>query len=263
METTQKKSTKIVGIKNAGLVIICCFIIAVCIYHFILGNPTNFMNNDPNNHPLPGNFMGTIYKGGVIVPVIQTLLLTVLALSIERYFALRSAFGRGSLVKFVSNIKDALSAGDLRKAQEVCDKQRGSVANVVTSTLRKYEEMENDSSLSKDQKLLAIQKELEEATALNLPIIGTITTLGTLMGLLGTVIGMIRSFAALAAGGSADSMALSQGISEALINTAFGILTGALAVISYNYYTNKIDKLTYSLDEVGFSIVQTFAATHK
>ena len=263
METTQKKSTKIVGIKNAGLVIICCFIIAVCIYHFILGNPTNFMNNDPNNHPLPGNFMGTIYKGGVIVPVIQTLLLTVLALSIERYFALRSAFGRGSLVKFVSNIKEALSVGDLRKAQEICDKQRGSVANVVTSTLRKYEEMENESSLSKDQKLLAIQKELEEATALelpmmeqNLPIIGTITTLGTLMGLLGTVIGMIRSFAALAAGGSADSMALSQGISEALINTAFGILTGALAVISYNYYTNK-------LDEVGFSIVQTFAATHK
>ena len=50
---------------------------------------------------------------------------------------------------------------------------------------------------------------------------------------------------------------------ETLINTAFGILTGALAVIAYNYYTNKIDKLTYSLDEVGFSIVQTFAATHK
>ena len=113
--------------------------------------------------------MGTIYKGGVIVPVIQTLLLTVLALSIERYFALRSAFGRGSLVKFVSNIKEALSVGDLRKAQEICDKQRGSVANVVTSTLRKYEEMENESSLSKDQKLLAIQKELEEATALELP----------------------------------------------------------------------------------------------
>ena len=140
----------------------------------------------------------------------------------------------------------------------------------LTRTLKKYAEMENDTELSKDQKLLAIQKELEEATALelpmmeqNLPIIGTITTLGTLMGLLGTVIGMIRSFAALAAGGSADSMALSQGISEALINTAFGILTGALAVISYNYYTNKIDKLTYSLDEVGFSIVQTFAATHK
>jgi len=267
METTKK--TQVVGIKNAGIVIICCFIIAVCIYHFLLGNPSNFMNNDPNNHPLPGNFLGTIYKGGIIVPIIQTLLLTVLALSIERYFALRSAFGKGSLSKFVANIKDALAAGDMKKAQEICDKQRGSVANVVTSTLRKYEEMEKNTSLPKEQKLLAIQKELEEATALempmmqqNLPIIATITTLGTLMGLLGTVIGMIRSFAALSAGGGADSMALSQGISEALINTAFGILTGALAVISYNYYTNKIDKLTYGLDEVGFSIVQTFAATH-
>ena len=152
----------------------------------------------------------------------------------------------------------------MKKAQELCDKQGGSVANVVTSTLRKYADVENDATLSKDQKVL------EEATALempmmqqNLPIIATITTLGTLMGLLGTVIGMIRSFAALSAGGGADSMALSQGISEALINTAFGILTGALAVISYNYYTNKIDKLTYSLDEVGFSIVQTFAASHK
>lgn len=271
MEAIQNKTTnKIVGIKNAGWVIICCFIIAICIYNFLLGNPANFMNNDPNNHPLPGNFLGTIYKGGIVVPIIQTLLLTVIALSIERYFAIRSAFGKGSLVKFVVNIKSALATGDMKKAQELCDKQGGSVANVVTSTLKKYAEVENDETLSKDQKVLAIQKELEEATALelpmmeqNLPIIGTITTLGTLMGLLGTVIGMIRSFAALSAGGGTDSMALSQGISEALINTAFGILTGALAVIAYNYYTNKIDKLTYSLDEVGFSIVQTFAASHK
>ena len=102
METTKK--SQIVGIKNAGIVIICCFIVAVCIFQFLLGNPSNFMNNDPNNHPL--NMLGTIYKGGVIVPVIQTLLLTVLALSIERFFALRSAFGKGSLAKFVANIKD-------------------------------------------------------------------------------------------------------------------------------------------------------------
>ncbi|WP_077153028.1 MotA/TolQ/ExbB proton channel family protein [Bacteroides bouchesdurhonensis] len=265
MKTTEK--SHVVGIKNAGIVIICCFIIALCIFYFLLGNGANFMNNDPDNHPL--NILGTIYKGGVIVPVIQTLLLTVIALSVERYIALRSAYGKGSLAKFVANIKEALAAGDVKKAQAICDQQSGSVANVVTSTLRKYEEMEKNTELSKEQKLLAIQKELEEATALempmmqqNLPVIATITTLGTLMGLLGTVIGMIRSFTALAVGGGTDSLALSQGISEALVNTAFGILTGALAVISYNYYTNKIDKLTYGLDEVGFSIVQTFAATH-
>ena len=248
METTnKKKSSGFKGIKSAWIVIVCCFILAVCIYQFVLGNPANFMNNDPNNHPLPGNFLGTIYKGGVIVPVIQTLLLTVIALAIERFFAIRAAYGRGSLAKFVANIKVALANNDMATAQSLCDKQRGCVANVVGATLQKYAEMEKNTVLSKDQKQLAIQKELEEATALelpmmqeNLPIIGTITTLGTLMGLLG----------------------LSQGISEALINTAFGILTGALAVIAYNYYTNKIDKLTFALDEVGFSIVQTFAATH-
>lgn len=267
-KTTKKNS--IVMINNAGWVIVCCFILAVCLYQFVLGNPSNFMNNDPENHPLPGNFLGTIYKGGIIVPIIQTLLFTVIALSVERYFAIKSAFGNGSLVKFVANIKEVLAKDDFAKAKEVCDKQGGSVANVVLSTLQKYSEVEGDVSMSKEQKIVAIQKELDESTALempmmqqNLPIIGTITTLGTLFGLLGTVIGMIRSFAALSSGGGTDSMALSQGISEALINTAFGILTGALAVIFYNYYTNKIDKLTYSLDEVGFSIVQTFAASHK
>ena len=91
METTKKKSTKIWGIKNAGIVIICCFIVAVCIFRFFLGDGSNFVNNDPNNHPV--NLLGTVYKGGVIVPVIHTLLLTVIALSVERYFALRSAYG--------------------------------------------------------------------------------------------------------------------------------------------------------------------------
>ena len=96
----------------------------------------------------------------------------------------------------------------------------------------------------------------------NLPIVATLTALGTLVGLLGTVIGMIKSFQALSASGAPDSTELSTGISEALINTAFGIATGAFAVISYNFYTNKIDNLTYAIDEIGFSIVQSFAATH-
>ena len=130
---------KVVGIQGAGWVIIGCFVIALCIYYFLLGNPANFVNNDPNNHPLPGNFLGTIYKGGIVVPIIQTLLLTVIALSIERYFAIRSAFGKGNLVKFVSDIKAALSDGDMVRAQELCEKKGGSVANVVTATLKKYQ----------------------------------------------------------------------------------------------------------------------------
>lgn len=266
--TTKFKSFK--GIESAALVILGCLIVALLIFNFVFGNPSNFMNGDPNNHPLPGNLLGTIYKGGIIVPIIQTLLLTVIVLSVERAFAISKAKGKGNLTKFVQNIKEALRNNDIAGAEELCVKHKGSVASVVYAALKKYKEMEGNDSLSKEQKLASIQKEVEEATALELPtleqnlaIVATITTLGTLMGLLGTVIGMIKSFAALANAGSPDSIALSTGISEALINTAFGIATGALAVISYNYFTSKIDKITYCIDEVGFTIVQTYAATHK
>ena len=201
--------------------------------------------------------------------IIQGLLLTVLALSVERWLALNTAFGKGSLSKFVANIKAALNANDFAKAQDLCNKQKGSVANVVSASLNAYKEMENSKGLKLSQKVSKIQQAHEEATQLemptlqmNLPIIASIVTLGTLTGLLGTVIGMIRSFAALAAGGGGDSLALSEGISEALVNTASGIATSWFAVVSYNTFTNKIDKLTYALDEVGYSIAQTFEANH-
>lgn len=274
----KKQSQGFTGIKSGFTVIILCCIIAVCIYLFVFGSASNFKGDigaafvcmsDAEAFE-PAGLIGTVYMGGFVVPIIWTLLFSVIAFSIERYFAIRNAYGRSSLTKFVADIKAALQANDLVKAQAICDKQRGSVANVVGATLKKYKEMEGNAVLTKEQKILAIQKELEEATALempmmqeNLPIIGSIVTLGTLTGLFGTVLGMIKSFSAMSAGdGGTDSSALAVGISEALVNTASGILTGALAVISYNYYTNKIDRLTFSLDEVGFSIVQTFSATH-
>ena len=274
----KKQSQGFTGIKSGFTVIILCCIIAVCIYLFVFGSASNFKGDigaafvcmsDAEAFE-PAGLIGTVYMGGFVVPIIWTLLFSVIAFSIERYFAIRNAYGRSSLTKFVADIKAALQANDLVKAQAICDKQRGSVANVVGATLKKYKEMEGNTVLTKEQKILAIQKELEEATALempmmqeNLPIIGTIVTLGTLMGLFGTVLGMIKSFSAMGAGeGGADSSALSVGISEALVNTASGIATGALAVIAYNYYTNKIDRLTFSLDEVGFTIVETFSATH-
>ncbi len=257
-------------IQSSGVIIVFCFIIAVCIFKFVFGNPANFMDGDPANHPLPGNLLGTIHKGGIIVPVILTLLLTVLVISVERFFTIKRAKGKGDLTAFVKKIEATLTKGDINEAKKLCAKQGGTVANVVKSTLDKYEMMEKEEALTKDQKLSNIQQSVEETTALELPtleqnlvVVATITTLGTLMGLLGTVVGMIRSFASLATAGGTDSVALSTGISEALINTAFGIATGALAVISYNYFTSKIDKITFCIDEVGYTIVQTYASSHK
>ena len=271
MATTQKtaspkKSQGFQGVKAAFWIIVVCFILAVCFFKYFLGNSDHI---GPNGEVIDGNIWGTIYKGGIVVPVILTLLFTVIALSIERWLALRTAFGKGKLPQFVANIKAALNANDFAKAQELCDKQRGTVANVVGASLRAYKEMEGTHGMKKEQKIARIQQAHEEATQLemptlqmNMPIIATIVTLGTLTTLFGTVVGMIRSFAALAAGGGADSQALSLGISEALVNTASGILTSWVAVVAYNYYSNKIDKLTYALDEVGYSIAQTYEANH-
>lgn len=262
-----KKGQGFQGVKGAFWIIAVCFVLAVCFFKYFLGNADHI--NPANGEVIDGNMWGTIYKGGVVVPVILTLLFSVIALSIERGLALNTAFGKGKLPKFVANIKAALNANDFVKAQELCDKQRGSVANVVGASLRAYKEMEVVSGIKKAQKVAKIQQAHEEATQLemptltmNMPIIATIVTLGTLTALFGTVVGMIRSFAALAAGGGADSQALSLGISEALVNTASGILTSWVAVVAYNYYTNKIDKLTFALDEVGYSIAQTYEANH-
>ena len=264
----EEKISNIRGIRNAFLVIIACCVVAVCIFLFGLGAPGNFEGYDPAGHPL--NLAGTVYKGGFIVPILMTLLLTVIVLSIERWIAIKSASGKGNTTKFVADIKADLAAGKIDAAMNRCKTQKGSVASVVYSTLVKYKEVEANDTLSKEQKLTTLRNQVEEATALempglsqNLPIIATLTTLGTLVGLLGTVLGMIKSFQALASSGSPDSTELSTGISEALVNTAFGIATGACAVISYNFFTNKIDNLTYAIDEIGFSIVATYAATHK
>lgn len=266
------------GIKNAFLVIIACFIVAVCLFLFFFGNPSHFeLENAEGITSMafadvkanPADLIGTIYMGGVIVPVLQTLFLTVIVLSVERYIALKSAKGKGNITKFVKDVKACLATNDIAKAQQLCKAQKGSVAAVVSAALVRYEEMDKNTVLSKEQKVATLQKEVEEATAMempslqqNLPIVATLTTLGTLVGLLGTVIGMIKSFQALGASGAPDSSELSKGISEALVNTAFGIATGAFAVISYNFYTNKIDNMTYAIDEIGYSIVQSFAATH-
>jgi biopolymer transport protein ExbB len=136
--------------------------------------------------------------------------------------------------------------------------------------LHKYQEMEKSNEFNLEQKVTNIQKEIEEATSLelpslqqNLPILATVASVATLFALLGTVIGMIKAFAALATTGNPDPGALAAGISEALINTAIGIGTSAFAIMFYNYFTTQIDSLTYGIDEIGYSIAQTFAATKK
>jgi biopolymer transport protein ExbB len=252
----------------ATLAIPIAFVVAILIYMFILGDASHFKGGNPDGEP--ADYFGTVHKGGPIVPVLVTYLLMVFIFSIERFIVIGKASGTSSVDAFVKRIQGFLNAGNIDAASAECDKQKGSVANVIKAGLKKYKEMEVDATMDVDQKTLAIQKDIEEATALEMPmleqnltIIATLVSIGTLTGLLGTVRGMIAAFAALGTSGAASSSQLAAGISEALINTAIGILTSCLSIIMYNIFTSKIDKLTYAIDETGFSIVQTFAASHK
>lgn len=241
--------------------------IAFVFYFKVLGDPVHFVGGLHENGPAEGDYFGIVYMGGIIVPILISLLLIVITFSIERIFTLMKASGKGSTTTFIKKIRAYISANEIEKAIAECDRQKGSVANVVKAGLLKYKEMETAQYLDNEKKVLAIQKDIEETTQLEMPmlernlvIISTIASVATLVGLLGTVIGMINAFAALANAGAPDAVKLASGISEALINTALGIGTSALAIIGYNFFTSKIDGLTYGIDEAGFSIIQNFAS---
>jgi biopolymer transport protein ExbB len=252
----------------ATLTIPICICVAALIYFFILGDPSHYADGDvEKGQP---DFFGIIHRGGILVPLIMSYLLSVIVFSIERFVVIGKASGTSNVDAFVRKVQGFLNTGNIDAASAECDKQKGSVANVIKSGLKKYREMEVDTTMDVDQKSLAIQKDIEEATSLEMPmleqnltIIATFVSIGTLTGLLGTVFGMIRAFSALGSTGSSGSSALANSISEALVNTALGISTSAISIIMYNVFTSKIDVLTYAIDETGFSIVQTFAASHK
>ncbi len=251
----------------SALAIIICLVLGIIVYMVILGDPGNF---DADGHPKPGNLMGVMYKGGFIVPILLGALFTVICFFFERLITINKAAGKGQVDKFVSKIKQLVAAKDFDGAIAECDKQQGSLGNVVREGLTKYQFVQNDASMDKESKVAAISKALEEATALELPmlsknlsVISTCASIGTLVGLIGTVVGMINAFSALSAAGAPDTSKLATGISEALVNTLVGILTSALAIMAYNFFSTRVDGITYAMDEAGFSIIQEFQASGK
>ncbi|HRH48936.1 MAG TPA: MotA/TolQ/ExbB proton channel family protein [Panacibacter sp.] len=275
-----KSTTSVQPVKKSNsiswLAPLTCIILGYVLWRFVIGADSNFTKPDlaggfwPDHQGPKGN-LPRMYEGGIIVPILIGALLTVITFVIERLLTVTKATGSGSIAEFIRKVQYHLANKDVDKAMAECDKQKGSVGNVMKAGLRKYKEMITNTELSTEQKVLNIQKEVEEATALELPMLeknlvflSTIASVATLMGLLGTVIGMIKSFSALGdSGGGEAAQKLSQGISEALYNTALGIGTSAIAIIMYNMFTTKIDSITYGIDESGFTLTQSFAANYK
>ncbi len=278
--TAVKSGTSVQPVKKGNSISwiapVLCILIGYVIWRFILGSPGNFTNPDPAGgfwpkHEGPKGGLVRMYEGGIVVPVLLANFFIVIVFAIERMLTISKATGQGNIAEFIRKVQYHLANKNVDQAISECDRQKGSVGNVMKAGLRKYKEMITDTELNTEQKVMNIQKEVEEATALELPMLeknlvflSTIASVATLLGLLGTVLGMITSFAALGEEGGGNAAAeLSRGISEALYNTALGIGTSAVAIIMYNIFTTKIDSITYGIDESGFTLTQSFASLYK
>lgn len=248
------------------ILFVIAFAISISIYEYGLGNPANF--KDGSKREVPANLMGQVYTGGPLVALLITLSIMDFAIIIERMLSLRKAAGKRSIPKFFKEVLENIRAGQIDEAIELCDSQRGSVANVLKAGLTRYKELVAGNSIADAEKqLVEVQRSIEEAMMLETPLLeknlialSTIASIATMVGLLGTVIGMIRSFRALAQAGAPDAIQLATGISEALINTAGGLFVAILGIVAYNFFVNKVDNFTFQIDEASYNIMQIFKA---
>jgi len=252
----------------SAILISVALIAAIVIFFFILGNPNNF---EPGTMtPKKGNYFGVIFLGGWVVMPLIALLIMVCTYTIERALSLGKAKGKGPIEPFLKNIQITLKDGDIEGTIALCDKQKGSIANILKQGLETYQVIASDKTKDAESKLEEVKNAIEEAMGLELPLLNrnlsalaTIASVSVLFGLFGTVLGMIRSFQALAVAGNPDPTALSNGISEALINTAFGLGGAIVGTISYNFFLTKVGTITYMIDEATYNLLAIIAYKSK
>lgn len=208
-----------------------------------------------------------IKDGGPLVISLIALLIMVITFVFERMFSLRKAQGKGSLPVFLNKVQREINAGKIDDAIKLCDQQRGSCANIIRIGLERYQSLKEAGKIREQEEVMKeVQAAIEQAMMLEVPLLernlvalSTIASIATMVGLLGTTIGMIRAFKAMAHAGAPDAIQLALGISEALINTAGGLAAAILGIVAYNFFTTKVDNFTYMIDEASYSIVQSLA----
>ena len=248
------------------VLLVVAFVVSLLLYLLVFGNGANFKDAAGTT---PANIFGQIYKGGPIVVALLTISIMVITFVFERSLSLRKAKGKGAIEPFLKRMQTAVQDGDIDGAIAECDKQRGSLANVLRLGLERYQVVKDD-KIDAEKKLAEVQRAIEEAMMLEVPLLernlvalSTIASISVLVGLFGTVLGMIRSFLALATAGTPNAVELSTGISEALVNTAFGIFGAIVAIISYNFFSTKVSNFTYMIDEATYNVMQILTVKSK
>jgi biopolymer transport protein ExbB len=187
---------------------------------------------------MPNEMIDIIVKGGVImIPLLASSLIAVTVI-LERL-----AFWHSLRKHEVDRRVLALTAeGDFKQAMEVAGTSRHPVARVLLAGLRSREIGPGAAMQA------AAQAELGNLRR-NLPVLDTIITLAPLLGLLGTITGMISAFGIVSEAGLGQPHAITGGIAEALIATATGLLVAIVTLIPYNYFRSRMEAMTDIIEE--------------
>ena len=180
--------------------------------------------------------------GPIMVPLILCSII-VLAIVIERAFSLRKK--KVLVPEIISVIETIKKPEDIHLAISICQKNEGAFANIIQLGL------ENKDLPSEELKELISDQGRQEARSFEkgLGVIETIAGIAPLLGLLGTVTGMIKVFTVISEQGLGQTQALSGGISEALITTVVGLSIGIPSLVLYNYFTEKAENLIMDIEK--------------
>jgi len=193
-----------------------------------------------------------IKNGGVMMYPLIICSIVLIAIVIERFISLRKCSVDGdALLDAVKQVFKPNSGASTVQAIEICNQFGGPVGRMFTRGLK-------NAGRSDDAIEMAMEQEASNETPgleANLPVMKTIVNIAPLLGLLGTIAGMIASFRAAAATGLSSPKEVLGGISEALISTATGISLAVLGFIFYNYFANQSKKIIEDMEFYGAELV--------
>jgi len=208
--------------------------------------------------PIPtANLWDIIQQGGLLMIPIAFCSLLLLAFVFERMASLRR--GRVIPKPFVTRLLSQIRQGELDREQALalCERNGSPVAEVFAGAVRKW----GRPAVEVEQAILDAGERATNSLRRYLRVFNGIATISPLLGLLGTVVGMIRSFNAIAV---SDAMGrpqmLAEGISQALLTTAAGLTVAIPALICYMYFVSRVDRLIMDIDALGQQLVHTISA---
>ncbi|PWB75535.1 MAG: MotA/TolQ/ExbB proton channel family protein [Holophagae bacterium] len=192
-------------------------------------------------------------QGGIFMWPILLFSLIALAVIIERFIVFNRA--KVNVNEFLTKVRKALLVNrNVKEAIKVCEQYRGPVASVTKAGLLRYGHDRQDIEKTIENAALYELDRLER----RLSILATTANVEPMLGFLGTVSGMIKSFGTLATQGLSNPGAVAAGISEALITTAAGLIIAIPAQIAFNYFTTKVTRYVRDIETASNMLLETF-----